>query len=198
MKHDDKTLQAAIDAAMLEIKTGTQHKSLDTYVSNYWHKESPARLALAKSFLAHLPEAQPILATARGEAVGINGLTEAEEAKTASVAGLSKLGNTGWKTRAEKAEVELATLKSSQLSILRPLAEAGPVPDGCVRVIGNNKSNSEWTLATWEDEYDTHFADIRLPVTETPAQTVNEQPRQQVPLGPEQKLQAIKNILESK
>lgn len=185
--------------------------------------------------------------------VGINGLTEAEEAQTASVAGLSKPDSADWKARAEKAEAalaesekqfqakvtelletlgraekaekevellkkvplrqmvqqrerevdhwcdlhavtynraekaeaELAAIKSSQIGILRPLAEAGPVPDGCVRMLGNNKTDGKWTLATWEDEYDTHFADIRIPSTETPAQTVNEQPNQQVPLGPE-------------
>lgn len=287
MKYTDNELQAAIDAALIEIKKEVSGSAFAACPKNYpvaWSKESPARLALAKAFLARF------IAAARGESVGINGLTEAEEANTAPstfeahgkvwtrhIPGdpipcdreaiieiidtqgniaqsdgvryrprrarsnvwkhtkgwryADESDNTDWKTRAEKAEselsglleaaneesrkehvkyaqlankleaaqAELAALKSYQLGIIRPLADAGPVPDGCVRVTAFNRPEDDyWAIGDLDSEQDTHFADIRLPVTETPAPTINDQPKQQVPLGPEEKLQAIKDILESK
>jgi len=73
--------------------------------------------------------------------------------------------------RAEKAESELANAKeiiasmhSVKLSTLRPIAEAGEVPAGAVRVWGYYYAIEErWTLTTWRDARDTHFADILLP-----------------------------------
>ena len=51
------------------------------------------------------------------------------------------------------------------LSQLRPLSEAGPVPEGCVRVTGYCE-NGSWLLdANCLATQDTHFADIRLPST---------------------------------
>jgi hypothetical protein len=51
------------------------------------------------------------------------------------------------------------------LSQLRPLSEAGPVPEGCVRVRAW-KHESQFRVSTLEDPGDTHFADIHLPSTE--------------------------------
>ena len=54
-------------------------------------------------------------------------------------------------------------LQAAALSRLRPISEAGPVPEGCVRVSGYIDKN-EWFIGIiCGDEYDTHFADIRLP-----------------------------------
>jgi len=50
------------------------------------------------------------------------------------------------------------------ISQLRPLSEAGEVPEGCVRMTGYCK-NGDWLLyAICLTTQDTHFADIRLPV----------------------------------
>ena len=65
MKHDDATLQAAIDAAMLEIGEQVYAKNFAAcpkYYRSAWPEEADDRLALAKAFLAKLPEPQPILA----------------------------------------------------------------------------------------------------------------------------------------
>jgi uncharacterized protein YodC (DUF2158 family) len=59
MTHDDSTLQAAIDAAFLT--NGDNHSaSLVTskHRTIYWPDEAPARLAVAKAFLAALPPAE--------------------------------------------------------------------------------------------------------------------------------------------
>lgn len=90
-------------------------------------------------------------------------------------------------TRAEKAEAELANWKEAaqvakwqrdliidestdktgrileleKLSTLRPISEAGAVPDGCVRVYGLWRRN-KWVI-TMTCSQDTHCADIRLP-----------------------------------
>jgi uncharacterized protein YodC (DUF2158 family) len=50
------------------------------------------------------------------------------------------------------------------LSQLRPLSEAGEVPEGCVRVTG--AMEEKWHLGSEPFRQDTHFADIRLPATE--------------------------------
>lgn len=48
---------------------------------------------------------------------------------------------------------------------LRPIAEAGPVPDGCIRVSGYQTQSSAcgWLLGIDAVSRDTHFADIRMP-----------------------------------
>ena len=75
-------------------------------------------------------------------------------------------------TRAEKVEAELARVRKAcdrmseqevlSLSQLRPIAEARPVPEGCVRVY-HKKYQSALYFNTIQDSQDTHFADIRLP-----------------------------------
>lgn len=127
MKHNDTTLQAAIDAAMLEIGkqvSGKNFAACPKYYRSAWPEEADDRLDLAKAFLAKLPEA------------------------------------------------ELAALKSSTIGILRPLSEAGPVPDGCVRVTGFYEDGYGWFVSPDVSETrDTHFADIRLPVAEATPKT---------------------------
>lgn len=71
-------------------------------------------------------------------------------------------------SEADKALAELTALKYSTVGILRPLSEAGTVPDGCVRINGHFYAD-RWYLGWQKDDKDTHFADIRLPSTETPA-----------------------------
>ena len=79
--------------------------------------------------------------------------------------------------RAEKSEAELANAKealerarhivasSTYTSQLRPIAEAGPVPDGCVRVYFYEDAEG-WFGDCRRGEGDTHFADLRLPADE--------------------------------
>lgn len=61
--------------------------------------------------------------------------------------------------------------ESCELSTLRPISEAGEVPDGCVRVYYDEKWH-HWNQI--KDPYHTHFADIRLPV-EAPIVSINTQ-----------------------
>ncbi len=85
------------------------------------------------------------------------------------------------KARAEKAEAQadcykhaLASFTKDNVSQLRPIAEAGPVPDGCVRVTGARNNEGTWELAEAPaTSFDTHFADIRLP---SPAASQDSQP----------------------
>lgn len=99
-------------------------------------------------------------------------------------------GPVDWKARAEKAEAELANWKEAaqvakwqrdliidestdktgrileleKLSTLRPIAEAGEVPDGCVRLTGGVASDGYWEMAQAEaSSFDTHFVDVLLP-----------------------------------
>ena len=54
-------------------------------------------------------------------------------------------------------------LQAASLSQLRPITEAGAVPEGCVRYY-IYKKDGEWTTATKHRAMqDTHFVDIRLP-----------------------------------
>lgn len=56
-------------------------------------------------------------------------------------------------------------LQAAALSQLRPLAEAGPVPEGCVRVTGYKSQHSKtgWVVTDFTYHGVTHFTDIRLP-----------------------------------
>ncbi len=109
-------------------------------------------------------------------------------------------------TRAEKAEAELAKsreinqgftksclewekivqeLKSSQLGILRPIAEMSPtVPEGCTMVFGSSDSNGVWDISDiLSSAVDTHFAILRLPAAEpTPPAKAEQLPAMADPL----------------
>lgn len=118
-------------------------------------------LGIARAFLDNLPE----LSVQRQLEVAMNRIrVEHTEMKVQEA-------------RAEKAEAELAKLREAcarmseqevlSLSQLRPLSEAGDVPEGCVRVYGY-LIESGWQISMLHYSGDTHFADIRLPSTEKP------------------------------
>jgi uncharacterized protein YodC (DUF2158 family) len=71
--------------------------------------------------------------------------------------------------RAEKAEAELARVIAdfhfTKLPQLRPIAEAGPVPEGCVRVYFAWIEEC-WQVVARQHSQASHFADIRLPKEE--------------------------------
>lgn len=113
-------------------------------------------LGIARAFLDNLPE----LSVQRQLEVAMNRIgVEHTEMKVQEA-------------RAEKAEAELAKLREAcarmseqevlSLSQLRPLSEAGDVPEGCIRVRGWEDTD-RWYYGWAEWEGDTHFADIRLP-----------------------------------
>lgn len=64
---------------------------------------------------------------------------------------------------AEKAEAN--SVSRPNLSRLRPIAEAGPVPEGCERVHAA-KVQGDWIFTNEMTNVDTHFADIILPTSE--------------------------------
>lgn len=67
---------------------------------------------------------------------------------------------------AEKALTELAKTKENAPPQLRPLAEAGEVPEGCVRYY-TYKKDGEWTTKSkYRAMQDTHYIDFRLPEPE--------------------------------
>jgi uncharacterized protein YodC (DUF2158 family) len=70
-----------------------------------------------------------------------------------------------WMQKWTATQTEVELLRAKALPQLLPISEAGPVPEGCVRVWGVKSLNGRWL---WDDERttaDTHFADIRLPAT---------------------------------
>jgi len=65
-----------------------------------------------------------------------------------------------------KHEYTDAELQAAALSQLRPIAEAGEVPEGCVRYY-TYKKNGEWTTKSkYRAMQDTHYIDTRLPEPE--------------------------------
>ena len=115
-----------------------------------------------------------------------------EQLEVAAAAVLAAFGNQSQaveeaNARAEKAEAELAVKTEQwetqrisleqlfqklnamddgpQLSQLRPLAEAGEVPEGCVRVTGYKSQHSKtgWVVTDFTYHGVTHFADIQPP-----------------------------------
>ena len=172
MNIPDNILQNVIDAAF-EMQPG---RYLDAHSScAEWEHEAPFRLALAKDFLAAI--AQHLAPTGVGE------YTDEE---------ISKAGRTAWETTDYaglpwlRAFLSALPRRASQLGVLRPLAEAGPVPDGCIRVSGYRTQFNDcgWMLGEDASSNDTHFADIRLPAAQ-PAPAAQPEPSEEVPLGPE-------------
>lgn len=82
----------------------------------------------------------------------------------------------------QKTEVELAGLTLDYVNLdaelvaakalpqLRQLSQAGPVPEGCVRVTGYFSDTGKWAVASFASSKDTHFADIRMPATAVEAE----------------------------
>lgn len=74
-----------------------------------------------------------------------------------------KLGvGIGQSCRAGIQKTVLAMLEQPNFSQLRPLSEAGPVPEGCVRIRAWTHEGT-FRVSTLEDLGDTHFVDVRLP-----------------------------------
>jgi len=159
-KYTNEQLQAAIDLAVAQYLLNTVCALPETYREK-WAGERSARLDLIKSALAGLPE--PLVAEHKA-------LTADEWAERwqAEVDARNRQYNELECTRAiaEKALTELAKTKENGLSQLRPIAEAGEVPEGCVRHY-TYKKDGEWTTATKHRAMqDTHYIDTRLPEPE--------------------------------
>ena len=178
MKHEYTAtqLQAAIDEACNEVAQSAigflNTLDLDPQ-SEVWAEETPARLQLIKSALDALPEPEPPSVDWKAKAERV----EHERNGWSQMHG-------DMKVRAEKAEAELARVREAcdrmskqevlSRSQLRPLAEAGEVPEGCVRHY-TYKQDGEWTPATKHRAMQvTHYIDIpRLPA---PAEKPNPKP----------------------
>lgn len=158
-KYTDSQLQAAIDEAFAKGYKAETHRFFLSPSSFYWDQEAPNRLDLIKSALAALPEPEPLT---------VDWKTRAERVEHERNGWSQMHGD--MKVRAEKAEAELARVREAcdrmseqevlSLSQLRPIAEAGDVPEGCVRYYAASADYAP-SLNQWSE--DTHFADIRLP-----------------------------------
>lgn len=140
-----------------------------------------------------VPEIDPITRLARDWKI--------EAQNWESIAKVQQAGAAAYKARAEKAEAELTAVKESleskyrvfsqdnealekrlyaaeakpKLSRLRPIAEAGPVPDGAVRWYGYLFAN-KWQVGESKSFKDTHFADIYPPKASPPAVEAEPEP----------------------
>jgi len=194
--YTDTQLQAAIDEACKEVANGPHRPMfaelalIDTEM-HAWVNENDARLDLIKSALAALPEPEP--PTVDGKTPGqvchetfnpkipwenTAYKSQYEVAASAVLAAFGKQSQPAEEAnaRAEKAEAELARVREAcdrmseqevlSLSQLRPLAEAGEVPEGCLRFY-TYKKDGKWTPATKHRAMqDTHYIDTRLPEPE--------------------------------
>jgi hypothetical protein len=73
-----------------------------------------------------------------------------------------KQGSLSVEQRMDRALEELMGEKKTKLPQLRPIVEAGDVPEGCVRVYGLKRGN-KFVVTMTQGPGDTHFADISLP-----------------------------------
>lgn len=128
-----------------------------------------------RAFLAALPRREsPALA----EAITRAEKAEAELAKSREI-------NQGFTKSCLEWEKIVQELKSSQLGILRPIAEMSPtVPEGCTMVFGSSDSNGVWDISDiLSSAVDTHFAILRLPAAEpTPPAKAEQLPAMADPL----------------
>ena len=170
--HTNEQLQAAIDEAFPKGRT-EDIRLLDlSPASPYWDEEAPNRLVIIKSALATLPEPmdeESMLLNLLAVIHRDGGHYQAEHGTRKAVADACK----EWQRLISIAEKTVLTEPKQSLSQLRPITEAGAVPEGCVRYY-IYKKDGEWTTATKHRAMqDTHFADIRLPV---PAEKPNPKP----------------------
>lgn len=175
MTHDETTLQAAIDAAFLT--NGDKHNgNLMTDKGHpAWSREDSARLAVAKAFLAFLAALPPAEQSAEIEKLkaelAVLKQWKSEQLQVESEWNPQMLANKlgvglGQSCRAGIQKAVLALLEQPSLSRLRPIAEAGPVPEGCVRTFAWLAMSNAWCYTASQESWITHFADIIPPTSE--------------------------------
>jgi uncharacterized protein YodC (DUF2158 family) len=172
-----------------------------------WEDEANVRRDLLKSALERLPEPTPPVVDGKTPGLFLFNILnpratwlmlsdelkeEWEEGASAVLAAFGQPILEAAIARAEEAEAEVANMTTWKkqaedaahvLSLtcphLRPIAEAGPVPDGCVRYHFKEHDNGVWSVGTRAKTcWDTHFADIRLP---SPAASQDGQPAEADP-----------------
>lgn len=162
--YTDTQLQAAIDEACDKLAQSTRVylNALDlANTTESWPVEAPARLDLIKSALATLPEPmdeESMLLNLLAVIHRDGGHYQAEHGTRKAVEDACK----EWQRLISIVEKTGLTEPKQSLSQLRPLSEAGAVPEGCIRVRGWEDTD-RWYYGWTEWEGDTHFADIRLP-----------------------------------
>lgn len=166
MKHEytDTKLQAAIDEACDKLAQSTRVylNALDLdNTTESWPVEAPARLDLIKSALAALPEPmdeESMLLNLLAVIHRDGGHHQAKHGTRKAVESACK----EWQRLISIVEKTGQTEPKQSLSQLRPLAEAGAVPEGCLRFY-TYKKDGEWTPATKHRAMqDTHYIDTRL------------------------------------
>jgi hypothetical protein len=195
MNIPENTLQAIADAAFKNTDDSYCGSLVCRSINPAWEIENEGRRAVIQHALDN-PALAPFLA-------GVGEYTDAELLEASNKAFREYCFGPEWRraflaalprrespalaeaiARAEKAEKELAVLKSSQLGILRPIAEMPEkVPDGCMAVFRWQDAFGSWVTGTREPT-NGFFAILRLPAAEAtpPAEP---EPAAQVPLGPE-------------
>ena len=168
MKHNytDTELQAAIDTAFPDVRREDRFP-LDMSPSGYhWKEEAPNRLTLIKSALASLPEPEPPKVDGKtpGEFYS-NLLSDSAPDVYYTWSEMSSERRAEMQSRLAAVLNAFGNQSQPQLSQLRILAEAGEVPEGCVRVTGYKSQHSKagWVVNDLTYYGVTHFADIRLP-----------------------------------
>ena len=162
--YTDTQLQAAIDEACDKLAQSTRVylNALDlANTTESWPVEAPARLDLIKSALATLPEPmdeESMLLNLLAVIHRDGGHYQAEHGTRKAVEDACK----EWQRLISIVEKTGLTEPKQSLSQLRPLTEAGSVPEGCIRVRAWEDTD-RWYYGWKEWEGDTHFADIRLP-----------------------------------
>lgn len=141
MTHDDTTLQAAIDAAF--------QTNGEKYCGNLVTHLVDANRGAQRN--AHINQS---LATKLNEALKRAEKWEEEARRYCQNADY-------WRNRAEADSVSRPSL-----SRLRPIAEAGPVPEGCVRTFAWLAMSNAWCYTASQESWVTHCTDIMLPTSE--------------------------------
>lgn len=106
-----------------------------------------------------------------------NNTTTTKRAATEKCNEIHRLNAVLQKTEAKLADLTLDYINldaelvaAKALPQLRQLSQAGPVPEGCVRVTGYLSDTGKWAVASFVSSKDTHSADIRLPATAVKAE----------------------------
>jgi uncharacterized protein YodC (DUF2158 family) len=166
--YTDTELQAAIDEACNEVAQSAigflNTLDLDPQ-SKVWAEETPARLHLIEAALSALPEPmdeESMLLNLLAIIHRDGGHYQAEHGTRKAVEDACK----EWQRLILLVEKAGLTEPKQSLSQLRPLAEAGDVPEGCVRYY-TYKKDGEWTTKSkYRAMQDTHYIDTRLPEPE--------------------------------